>query len=301
MESLIAPYKGLCSIEIRLDGIAFAYTPNPINPEVSICEFEPCQNINQSNKDQIKECLAKIVDKHNLTKTACNWVLHPDYYRLTLLNTPNLPPSEHKNAVRWQIKEVINYPLEDVAVDIFYPEEIGKNPNKIFVITAQHSFLQDIVNIIQECGLLPIAIDIREFAVRNLIADIAKQDEAIGFLSITNDNCLMVFVKQHRIQFVRHIPINLKSIQANHSILITELQRSFNYCQSELKQEIPIRFLISPDTDLSQEITQDIAKNLNKEISKFSLQKTVNFKLPITQQIESSCWVAVGGALRNII
>ena len=111
--------NGLCSIEISSEGIAVAYAPNPTVPEITICDFQPYQSSDQLSNDLLKEYLAKIVSKHNLKKTQCTWILHPDYYHLTLVDTPNVPQSEYKTAVRWQLKDIINYSLEDMSVDIF--------------------------------------------------------------------------------------------------------------------------------------------------------------------------------------
>ena len=294
--------KGLCSIEISSNGIAVAYAPNSANSEITVCEFQPYQNGSQPNNNQFKENLEKIVSRHNLEKTQCNWVLHPDYYRLTLINIPNVPQSEYKKAVRWQIKDIIDYPLEDVAVDIFYPDEIEKALKKVYVIAAKASFLRDIVNIIQDCGLYPMAVDIREFAIRNLIANLATQNETIGLLDIVDENCLLVLVKQNSIKFVRRIPVGLKNIKNNdYNELIAELQRSFNYCQTELKQETPVKLFASPkvDADINKNMAQSIEKSLNKAVSILDLQKIITFKTAITQQIESSCWAAVGGVLRK--
>ena len=298
-----AQNKGLCSIEISSGGIAVAYTPNPTNPEITVCAFQPYQNTEQSgNNNQLKENLEKIVSQYNLKKTLCNWVLHPDYYRITLINIPNVPQSEYKKAVRWQIKDIVDYPLEDVAVDIFYPDELEKVLKKIYVVVAKASFLQNIVNTIQDCDLYPMAVDVREFAIRNLISNLATQNETVGLLNIVDESCLMVLVKQNNIRFVRRIPVGLKNIKNNdYNELIAELQRSFNYCQTELKQEAPVKLFMAPkiDIDLNKNMAQNIGKSLNKEISILDLQKIMSFKTTITQQIESSCWIAAGGALRK--
>ncbi|MDR1057904.1 MAG: hypothetical protein LBL17_05120 [Coxiellaceae bacterium] len=310
--------KGLCSIEIGPDGIAIAYSPQPANREITICDFQAYQNGNQFTPDLLKECLTKFVVQYNLKNTQCNWVLHPDFYRLTLIDTPNVPQAEYKQAARWQIKDIISYPIEDATIDILYPDELIKPLKKIYVIAAQQSFLQKIVDVIQSCNLLPIAIDIREFAIRNLITKIVNQNETSGFLSFIKENCLMILIKQSHIQFIRYMPINPSNIKnGNYSDLITEIHRSFSYCQTELSQEastkeqsldncktelnqeLPNKFWMPPQENLDANIMHDIATHLNKELVTFTLKEVVNLKITINQQLESNCWVAVGGALRH--
>lgn len=304
MESFVSQKKGLCSIEIGPDGIAVVFVSNSYKPEITICEFQPYQNPHrdQLDYDRLKEYLATLVSKHNLKKSHCNWVLHPSFYQLTLVNAPNVPSSEYKQAMRWQMKDIINYPLEDMTVDIFHPNEPDKNLKKIYVVAAQNSFLQKVVDIIQDCDLYPVAIDIREFAIRNLFTSITTPNDTTGIFNIFNDICLMVLVKQHTIQFVRRIPISLKNLTiGNYDDLITEIQRSFSYCQTELNQEIPKKFFMLPKIDYDQDITQKIANNLNKEISVLNPQHIIAFTTQTTQQTATDCWAAIGGALRNTL
>jgi MSHA biogenesis protein MshI len=293
--SILPKTKELCSLEISPEGIAVACSSNSTNPKITTCSFTPCKD-----NSQIKQCLTGIVLKNNLKKMNCNLVLHPSQYRLTLVNTPNVPQIEYKNAIRWQIKDIINYPLEDAAVEVFYSDDLQKRPKKIYAIAAQRSFLQNTVNTIQECQLKPIAIDIHEFSIRNLITNLAPENGPIGFLDIDNTSCLLVIIQQNCIRFVRQIPVGLKQLKANnYSILTSELQRSFKYCSTELKQEIPIKFFMPPSMDIDAEITQNIAKNLDKEVSTLNLQKILHFTTPTSQETEMHCWAAVGGALRK--
>ena len=300
MKSTIKPNQGLLSIEIKPTGAAVAYSPNPDTKNISFCELKEYENNLETDTCEFKEHISKLVLKHHLKKNNCNLVLHPDFYRLTLVDTPNVPRAEYKKAIRWQIKDIISYPLEDVAIDIFNPGETEENTKKIYVIAAQKSFLQKIVNVVQDCGLYPIAVDIREFAVRNLIAELAKPSETIGFLNLTDDGCILILIKERHVQFVRHFPIKLDFLKNNnYSGLITELQRSFDYCQTELDQELPERIFIPPTMDIDNTITQNIEKSLQKETSIFNLRDIVNLETSIDKQAESDCWSAIGGTLRN--
>jgi MSHA biogenesis protein MshI len=305
LESLKNSGQGLFAIEIGPEGIAFAHVPNPTNSEIATCGFQPCQFGNQPDINLFTKQLQRLVSQYGFKKAKCSWVLHPSYYRLTLINTPNVPQSEYKKAIRWQIKDIISFSLEDTEIDIFYPDEPERSLKKVYVIAAQSSFLQSITHAIQDSGVYLEAIDIREFAIRNLVANFAKQSgtsDVIGSLSIVDESCLMVLVKQANIKFVRRFPINIKNLKNdNYNDLITEMQRSFNYCQTELKQEIPVKLIIPPDAMFDKSMAQSIGKNLSKEVSVLSLQEMVDLKKPIDPQIESSCWTAVGAVLRNSI
>ncbi len=283
-----------CSIEISADGVALACLAN--SAKITTCAFYPCQR----NDEQLRQCLIDAVLRNNLEKAACSWVLHPSQYHLTLVDTPSVPQFEYKDAVRWQVKDVVNYPLEDVTVDVFYSDEFEKRLRKIYVVVAQSSFLQNIVNIIQECDLQPTSIDVREFAIRNLVTNLALANEPIGFFDITDDGCLLVIVQVDCIRFVRHIPAGFKKSETdNCDELTAEIRRSFDYCTDELKQTIPAKFFMAPSSNNVDNIKQNLAEKLGKEIAVLDLQKIVSFANPIDLETQARCWVAIGGALRK--
>lgn len=300
LESLTTLDKGLCSIEIGPEGLAVAYTSTLAKREISVCEFIPYQIGHQLDNAKIQKYLAGFVAEHGLKKIPCNWVLHPNNYRLTLVDAPNVPQSEYKQAIRWQIKDIVSYSLEDMAIDIFYPDEPDKSLKKIYVIAAQHTYLQATATLIQESGLIPVAIDIQEFAIRNLLANTPNKEESLGFLSITNDSCLVVLIKQNNIQFVRKIPTNPNNLRTgNHDDLLSEIRRSFSYCQTELKQTIPDKFFIHSQENLEDSVIKKMAQSLDKNIDRFNLRSIIDFKIPINNLTESRCWSVIGGVLRE--
>lgn len=294
MVKFLPQNKDLCALEISAEGVAVACLSN-IRREITTCSFYPCQNENQ-----LKECIMDMVLQKNLKKTNCYWILHPSQYHLTLINTPNVPPFEYKNASRWQIKDIINYPLEDASVDVFAPDELEKRPKKIYIVAAQNSFLQNTADILQDCFLHPTVIDIREFAIRNLLSSAAPENEPVGLLDFSADSCLLVTVQQKRIRFVRRTPFGSQKLKSGtHNELATELRRSLNYCATELKQKVPTKFFVSPASDIDINMMHDMAKNLEKEIAKLELQKVARFATPIALETEMRCWAAVGGVLRQ--
>lgn len=292
---------GLCSIEINNSGIAIVYMSDVAARKISAYEFYPAPvDDADKNKCHIKKCLLDFVGKYNLKKTNCSWVLDPSQYHISFVNTPKVPKNEYKDAVKWQLKNIINYPVEDTAIDVFYSEEGGSAPSKIYTIVAKKSFLQEIANIIQSCGLQLTAIDVREFAIRNLVAFLAKAGESIGFMSITEDSSLLVVVQSDNVLFVRRMLVGLKRVIADNGKELTiELQRSFDYCASELKQTLPEKLFIQPTKNINEAMERQLAQNLQKEVIMLDLAKIIFCDKPMSIETQECYWTAIGGILRD--
>lgn len=289
--------KGLCAIEIGSDGMAVVYIPNVDSPDISVCEYHPCE------KDRkLSDCLLEAVLRNKLQGTKCNWILNPSYYRLLLVDTPNVPASEYKTAIRWQVKDIVNYPLDDVAIDIFFPnQDPQSNINKIFVVVAQSSFLQQTITTITNCQLEPAFIDIREFASRNLITTISPTNDSIGFINVIEDKTLFMVVYQKTVSFVRYIPISLKAIQTgNVGQLAQEIQKSASYCESEFHLPLPESYFVAPNQFLDITVLGSLEAVLGKKVNTINVNNIAKLSSPLNFEQQIRCWVAIGGALRKM-
>ncbi len=299
------PKSGLCSIEIGPQGLAVAHCINPEKHEFRFCEFHPFQSPRTASIDgeQLRNILAQIISTHDLKHLPCNLVLHPDLYKIVMLATPNVAKTEYKKAIRWQLRDVIDYPLEDVAIDIFYATAGNVPPKKIYVIAVQRSWLRDIAFTIQSCELQLIAIDIRQFALRNLIySDLNHQDnnKSVGILDLNNQNCVITIVNNHKLSLVRKFPTNGTQLQiGNHDELSEELQRSFDYCEAELEIMVPNKLLAIPHKILNSDLVKKLENSLNKIIEFINLDDFLKTSLPLNHGTDYQYHGAIGGALRN--
>lgn len=291
-----AESKGIVTIEISPEGISIAYSRTENPRDILICEFHSTQNYSQ-----VHEVLATAVAKNNLAQNDCALVLHPDHYKLFFINTPSVPESEVRNAARWQIKDMITYSLDDLAIDVFYPEEETTHAKKIYVIAAQKSLLQKITKIVSDCQLAPISIDVREFAVRNVIRASTGVPEVAGFLDLSMDNCLMVTVQNGIIRFVRRIPVGIRAFKETNSVasLTAEIQRSIHYCETELKQKLPETFFLPPSIEIDPKVVESIANNLAKPTTTIDLNKIITATQPIPIETQVRCWATIGELLKK--
>lgn len=288
--------KGLVAIEISPEGIAIAHAETKDSKQLKICEFHTTQNYSQ-----VHEVLATAVAKNTLAQNNCAIILHPDHYKLFFINTPQVPDAEIRNAVRWQIKDMINYSLDDLAVDVFSPEDNSGLSKKTYVITAQKSLLQKMTKIVTDCQLTPITIDVREFGIRNIIAANPTSPEISGFLDFSLDNCLMVTVQKGFVRFVRRIPVGIRTIKEANSVtaLTSEIQRSLHYCEVELKQKLPDMFFLPPNRDIDTGIIENLAKDLGKNVEQIDITKIITPTQQLNYEIQIRCWPIIGELMRK--
>jgi MSHA biogenesis protein MshI len=56
--------------------------------------------------------------EHELARFQCSTLLAPGEYQLLQVEAPNVPLAELKTAIRWRIKDLLDYHVNDATVDV---------------------------------------------------------------------------------------------------------------------------------------------------------------------------------------
>ena len=87
----------------------------------------------------------------------------PQAYQLLHLEPPEVPDEEIRAALRWRIKDLINYPAEQAIIDLYPPPASLANRVREFnVVVARESLVRDRIGLLESAGLRLEAIDIGE-------------------------------------------------------------------------------------------------------------------------------------------
>src|SRR6185503_20873922 len=62
--------------------------------------------------------LSRLCKEFKLNRYRCTTLLPVERYQLREIDAPPVPEAEVKAAVRWRIKEMIDYPLESAIVEV---------------------------------------------------------------------------------------------------------------------------------------------------------------------------------------
>src|SRR5208282_1745258 len=63
--------------------------------------------------------IAATVKAANLPRLPVSAVMRPDDYQLALVEAPDVPPAELRAAMRWRLKDAIDFRVEDAIIDVF--------------------------------------------------------------------------------------------------------------------------------------------------------------------------------------
>jgi MSHA biogenesis protein MshI len=297
-----------CCIEFGTNSFSAAYIRTDSGrPELQLLETVSC-DVNKP-----LEALTEFVKKNGLEGVNCSWLLKSDKYQLITLDELPVKPEEFQAAVRWQIKKLLSFSVDDAFIDSFYiPPPVIPNPKKmITVVASQASYIQPIAEQIAESGLNLTTIDIQELALRNILAMFETDELSTALVFLQEKNSDIIFTRQHEFYYLRRLDWSFEklanSYQNQDSVnqylqkLALEVQRSFDYFQSQWRLPAPTHILMVSLNPKLLDIAAYMSQRLRFPIEDINLNKVLLSKIELTSNLESQYLSVIGGALRDEI
>jgi MSHA biogenesis protein MshI len=279
-----------------------------VGPEAGRSVVRSCEAHAAASPQDAQKLLADRVRELQLEHSRCNFVLAPDDYSLLLIEAPNVEKSELASAAKWKIKDMIDKPLEQLAITVFpVPQDAYRSQrDMLYVVAADRKRIMQVVELVTGAGLTLSAIDIPELAMRNLTIQFTDDSNGIAMMDLRRDGSLLNVMKKGAIYLTRHL-----STQVGDEILskgdwenvkdrlVLEIQRSLDYYESQMGQGHINRMLVAPRKQDSEALQRELDMAMGVKVEIMDLKKVLTSDVELTLELQQSCLMALGGALRS--
>jgi MSHA biogenesis protein MshI len=231
----------LVHVRLRSDG----------TPEIGLCDSFRKEESGAST-------LARLRKELKLERYFCTTLLAGEHYQLHEIEAPNVPAAEMKSAVRWRMKDIIDYPLDLATVDVITippnPEERGRS-SSLYALAAKNAAIETCMAPFAAAGLELHAIDVLELAQRNLATLFEGTDGGgIAMLAFYPNGGLLTFTRAGELYASRHIEIPLAQLmEANYKQraehlerIALEVQRSLDHFERQFHYVPLSKLLLGP-------------------------------------------------------
>jgi len=274
-------------------------------PVVEFCSAHP------SGSDEV-ETLQHLRREFRLDRFRCATLLPATQYQLQLLDAPNVPDAELKSAVRWKLKDFLEYPVESATIDVLQIPATAGSPTRsrlLYAVSARNADIEARMKLFDRAKIPLQVIEIAEMAQRNLAALMETDHRALAMLSFGEEGGLLTFSARGELYLSRRIDVSLE--QLSHATgdmreqmferIALELQRSLDHFDRQFSN-VPVgRLLLGPvPTEIG--LRQYLADNLSAQVDAVNLGEVLDFhKVPELrepgEQIQR--WQTLGAALRS--
>lgn len=169
-------------------------------PEVRLCDSFRIESTES-------DALSRLVQSRGLKRYRCAALLGENEYRLVQLEAPSVPQEERIQALRWRLKDVVDFPVDNAAIDVAEIPTEGGRQASVFAVVAPASVIGERMRFFHDKKLPLEAIDIPEMAVRNVAALFEEANRGLAFLALTQNEGLLTITYRGELYLSRRIEI----------------------------------------------------------------------------------------------
>lgn len=294
---------GLAGLELREDGVSLVRVQREPGrlPRVTACAFAPWSGADRA------AALRRMAAEFDLERVRCATVLDPDEYSLLLTEAPDVPADELRSAMRWRIKDLIDFHVDDATIDVFdvtMPNNPGKT-RSMYVVAARNSAIQRRVDLCHAADVDLDVIDIPEMAQRNLAAVLPEDVRGVVMLTLAGARGLITITRQGELFLSRRFEIGLDALGAADDVaahfdhVALEIQRSLDYFDSHFRQAPVDQLVLSPSAGEVAGLLDHLNQNLNLKAAVLDLGQVLQFDSAHAPLLAGPCLTALGAALRQ--
>jgi MSHA biogenesis protein MshI len=237
-------------------------------------------------------------DKHAAEKFAhdlqvdryeCSALLEPSEYQVLMVEAPNVPREELKGAIRWKIKDMVDYHVDDATIDVLDipPTDATARNHMMYAVAARNELLQGRIREFEEAQIPISVIDIRETAQRNLAALYESDDRGVALVYFAEAWGLLTINYRRELYLARRLDFGLTHLDAAIKLhddgplerVVVEIQRTLDHFERQYRGIAVARVLLAPTpSDLG--LADFLRTRLGIEVRAVELGETVSFDVP---------------------
>lgn len=244
-------------LEINTEGFAVAF----VDEATDKSSTNTVKNLSvQCERSEVAERLKSILKDVDTQHERCKIVLHPDLYEVMVIDRPNVDDDELKSACQWAVKDMVSGEITDYAVDTFgYPKDaVRGGTDKINVVVCKKEIVQHCIDVTQFCALDLVSIDVADLVSCSLAAhQLNDPNTTAAIVCVRQGTSIVSFTKGNSHYFTRSIDFDISRLSdpTSQEIVLQqlglELQRSFDYLESQMGQLPPRKLIVlSPSSKI---------------------------------------------------
>ena len=257
--------------------------------------------------------LADVRRSLDLQRLRCTTSVDSSAYRILQVNAPAVAAAEMNAALRWSVKDALDFPAEDAIVDSLAIPQGGASAGRaplVLAIAARRERVAARVRTFQRARVPLAAIDIAETAQRNVAALFEQPGRGLAFLAFGAASGLLTITMNGELYALRAIDVKAAALADRgdgesrrqlHDRIALEVQRSLDNFDRLFSQVVLDRLLVAPHPGADVLVTS-LRENLALPIGLADLEGVldVDTQAVFTSGAEQAEWLhAIGLALRD--
>lgn len=228
--------------------------------------------LDYSNPEALEQALVQWCKNNQVRNVACRWLLGRELYQTYNIEPPKVLEHEMSEAIKWQIKDLLDYPVEQVLVNYYRLKSLDSNKEQVVAVVVEKALIEALINMSRTAGLDMNAIEIEELSLGHGLLNHLSEDKIVGYIGEDSSGLVFNFYHGDELAFTRHkkgrfMPLlstdefSLESEQQEkQDAFLLETQRTLDYAISQLFRKPVDKLLL----DAQQGDVSSLAESINQ-------------------------------------
>ena len=201
--------------------------------------------------------LQRAAQEYKLARYRCATLLHPAEYQLLMVDAPNVPREELKAAIRWRVKDLLEYHIDDATMDVLdipIDQDAPGNSHYMYAVAARNEIVQTQIAQFERARIGLQVIDIPETAQRNIAQLYETAHRGIGMLTFDHAGGLFTLSFEGELYLARRLDLSWAQLaaareeqrRAYFERIGVELQRSLDHFERQYRNVALSELLLGP-------------------------------------------------------
>lgn len=301
--------QGTVGVQINADGVALVHASAPhsienapetgaSSPVLNVAEWIP-----ETDSNRQVTLLGERAERLGLRRQPCHLVLGREDYNLLLVEAPSVPASELREALRWRIRDLIDFPVDQAVLDAFLlPDDRSRGGKRMaYVAVAQRDLIIQRIAQIAEARLDLKVIDIPELATRNLVYRVCETERGVALVKLGSGTGSLYIVRGNDLHLARRFNVPYEGgllEDLPEDVLLLEIQRSLDYFERQMRQPPPGQIWLVGENLSEDKVTESLTGGLPMPLSLLDLESSLTLGDQVQTHTLTLCLPAIGAALR---
>ncbi|HXA48378.1 MAG TPA: agglutinin biogenesis protein MshI [Burkholderiaceae bacterium] len=299
---------GWMSIVLHDDGARAAHILRGPNAKPSV-EWIASYPLNKSGDEMPLEKMAKEL---RANRYACTTLLASSEYQLLSVEAPTVPQEELKTAIRWRLKDMLDFRVDDATIDVLdvpFDKDAPARTHSMYVAAARNQVIEQRQTLFNDAKIPLKVIDIPDLAQRNISVLLESDGRGVALLSFDASGGLLTVTYAGELYLSRRIDVTLTQITkasgeekiALFEKITLELQRSLDHFDRQYHFISVAALQLAPLGGVHTGLADYLASNLYLPVESFNFETILDLaKVPELKatDLQQRYFFALGAALR---
>lgn len=257
--------------------------------------------------------LEKLAKELQTGRYQCANLLSAGEYQMLSVEAPNVPPDELKTAIRWRLKDMLDFRVDDATIDVL-DVPVDKNApvrnHSLYAIAARNQVIEQRQAMFEEAKIPLGVIDIPEMAQRNIAALLEPEGRGLALLSFDAEGGLLTVTYAGELYLSRRIDIASTQMMqesadqrsAMFERITLELQRSLDHFDRQYHFITLAKLVLAPLGEAATGLQEYLASNLYVPVEALNLETVLDIsRFPALKSLDEQrrYFLTLGAALRH--